>query len=81
MVLLGRRAEDWEWNVDSTVWGSPGSHWERTFPFLEYIWKRVYCISKDKRHSGYIEQPFNSKGQRCMQRAGKLVAPCCCALP
>ena len=31
------------------VWGSSGSHWERMLPFLEYIWKKVYCLSKDKR--------------------------------
>ena len=33
--------------------GYPGSYWERTFPFLEYIWKRVYCLSKDKRPTGH----------------------------
>ena len=38
---------------DVMVWGSPGSDWERTFPFLEYIWKRVYCLSKDKRPTGH----------------------------
>ena len=33
--------------VHSMVWGPLGS--QRTFPFLEYIWKRVYFFYKDKR--------------------------------
>lgn len=52
------RGREWErekhigFTQDSMMWGSPGSHGERTFPFLEYIWKRVYCLSKDKRPAG-----------------------------
>ena len=33
----------------------PGSCWERLLPFPEYIWKRVFCISKDRRTAGSIE--------------------------
>jgi len=37
---------------DAIVWGYPGLYWERMRPVLEYIWKRVYCLSKDKRPTG-----------------------------
>lgn len=35
--------------------GSPGSHWEKWLSFLEYIWKTVFCLSKDKRLLGATE--------------------------
>ena len=41
----GEEGEAREETVDSFMWGSPGSCWERTFPFLEYFWNRVYCLS------------------------------------
>ena len=47
--------ERWEERVTHKVaqgtvlWGSPGLHWGRMFPFLEYIWKSVYYLFKDKR--------------------------------
>lgn len=35
--------------ADTMLWGSPGSHWERQFPFLGCIWERYHCLSRDKR--------------------------------
>lgn len=67
--------------TDILVYRSPGSHWERMFPSLEYIWKRVYCLCKDKRPSGLHQVAVHQKGQKCIQRANDLVAAFCCASP
>ena len=42
-VLLGRRRGSPV--VDSLVWGSPESHWEKQFPSLECIWERCFYIA------------------------------------
>lgn len=45
--------------TESMVWGFPGLHWERQFPFLEYIWKMWHCLSGDKRTNGcHYAAPF-----------------------
>ena len=36
--------------------------WETTFPFLEYFWKMVYCLSKDKRPCGHKHKAFHWQG-------------------
>ena len=51
-----------------------GAHWERTVPFLEYCWKRVYCLPRIKDPAGAIQRPFVSRGQKCTQRKYNL---CC----
>lgn len=28
--------------------GCPGLDWERMLPFLDYIWKKAYCLFKGK---------------------------------
>ena len=55
----------------TAVRGSPGSHWERLLPFLEYIWKRVFASPRTKGPLGAIE--LDSRGKRCMQRAESLI--------
>ena len=51
LVLLWiRRAEGPEVNRMGS--GSLESHWERQFPFLECIWERWHCLSRDHRASG-----------------------------
>lgn len=48
-VLLGRgRMESWDQMVDSMVWGSPGLHWERTFPSWS-TFRRGYTASPRTR--------------------------------
>lgn len=34
------------------VRGSSELHWERMFSFPQYIWKRAYCLCKDKISAG-----------------------------
>ena len=51
------RGREWEREVCGftqyiVVRGSPWSHSERSIPYLEYIWKRGYCLSKDRRPTG-----------------------------
>lgn len=58
---------------DAVVWGSPGFHWEIMFPFLKYIWKRVYYLSKDKRPARHDGTAMGARGQRWVQRADDLV--------
>ena len=38
---------------DPIVWGPPGLHRKRMFPFLEGMWRRVFCLSKDKGPVGW----------------------------
>lgn len=64
--LLGRRKaltrECTKWYRDLL------SHSRRENSFLEYIWKRTYCLSKDKRWS------FIDRGQKHVHRVDNLVA-------
>lgn len=62
----------------SVVWGYPGSLGKRIFPFLECIWKMVFCLSKDRNLPGSFEPPFNSREQRHPQMADNLVVAFCC---
>lgn len=34
--------------AESMAWGNPGSYWLRIFPFLEYVWKRLYSFLRTK---------------------------------
>ena len=36
-------------------------HWERTFLFLEYFWKRIYCLPKDKRSCRHQPKALHRK--------------------
>ena len=51
-MLLGT---GWRSGVEKIVWGYAGSHWKNMFTFQECIWKRVYCLSKNKRLAGTLE--------------------------
>lgn len=58
-VLLGRR----KLAPEGTAWYRiSGAHWERTSPFLEYFWKRVYCLPKDRRPCGCQQKVFYQQG-------------------
>ena len=46
-------------------------HWERTVPFLEYFWKRAYCLPSIKDPAGTSQRPFNSRVERLYSGQGK----------
>ena len=58
------REQEREWHVwfaqYAVVRGSPGLYRERLLPFLEYIWKRVFYLSKNKgpsrSHGAAVQQ-------------------------
>ena len=60
-VPFARVNQGWQWQSQEEEWrpgslhsivkGSPGSPWERMFPFLEHVCKRVYCLFENKRVS------------------------------
>lgn len=64
---------------DAMVWGSPGSHLERSLPFLEYIGRGYFASSRTKDQPRATEQPLGNRGQRSAQRADNLVAAFRCA--
>ena len=50
-------------------------------PFLEYIWKRVFCLFTDKMPVVCHQAAFNGRAQRHVQRTDNLVTIFCCASP
>lgn len=59
------RGNEWEraqWVgiTQATVSRSSGSHWERWLSFPGYIWKAVFCLSKDKRPAGNLWVELNT---------------------
>ena len=62
------------------VQGSRGLPWE--VPFPDYIWKRVYILSKDKRPCRRQEEGLSLGGERagglrCVLRRGHRVTAFC----
>lgn len=58
-----------------TAWcGDCLGHTEKEYSPSWSLFGRVYCLSNMRDLAGTTEQPFNSRGQRCVQRADNLVA-------
>lgn len=58
-----------------TAWcGNHLGHTEGEYSSSWSLFGRVYCLSNMRDLAGTTEQPFNSRGQRCVQRADNLVA-------
>lgn len=71
-VLLWRRTE--ALGVDTTIWGSPGMHWEREFPFLGVHIGEVVLPFSGQRASGTIALPHSlSTGTESNRDSGFLL--------
>ena len=67
-VFLGRR----ELAITYIAWCRHlRVHWKRTVLFLEYFWKRVYCLPKKKRPSGASQRPSISRVERLYSGGGE----------
>lgn len=68
--------------ADTVVWGSPGLHWKRQFPFLECIWEGGTTSLGTKELVGTTEL-LNSLAytQRHLLRAANVDAGICWAIP
>lgn len=75
------RRQQWVEFVQDTAVGDPLGPTGRKHPVLEYIWKRIYCLSKDKKPTRCHWAAVQQQGTETLAEGRNLVTTFHCASP